>query len=127
MSPTPFDLQAAIKGAAVQTRDGRKVIQFVYLDKAIDEHTMPVCIVFEDGKATRYPLNGRWIRASVTDHPRDLVMVPRAQYRNVWESRMKGAWVGGPHDDRKDAERAACEYLQCNPEVTHLGIVGRQL
>lgn len=123
----PFNLQAAIAGAPVMTREGRKVIQFVYLDKATDESTMPVCIVFEDGKATRYPLNGQWIKSSAIAHPRDLVMVPNSVYHNVWCEANKAPWIGGSHQTREEAERAACNAMQEKPRYILLATVERPM
>ena len=83
----PFNLERALAGDPVGTRDGaRKVVQIFHADKAICTERLftvfdngAICMYFEDGKV------------GIAENDRDLVMLPKT--RTYWYAicRSKGA------------------------------------
>jgi len=69
----PFNLEKALAGEKVVTRDGRNVVEIVKLVKAVGSHT--VIAVKEDGSWASYTSDGySWTKGSLSDN--DLFMAP---------------------------------------------------
>ena len=73
----PFNLQEALAGKPVVTRDGRKVEQLFYLDKAENEFKLRAVV---DGSITAYTDNGCFYSEVITES--DLFMAP--EKREYW-------------------------------------------
>lgn len=74
----PFNLQAAIDGAAITDREGNPVELIAYVEKAIED--CQVIALHSDGNVFSSRVNGRYW--STKDSPKDLFMAPTK--RTVW-------------------------------------------
>lgn len=68
----PFNLEQALAGAPVITRDGTKVIRLFTVPEANPEHRLVA--VFDDGRVDTLYENGKYYEAQ--DYHNDLFMVP---------------------------------------------------
>lgn len=78
----PFNLKAALAGAPVETRDGRKVTELYHLKTFTGP--CPVVAVI-DGTLNCYYTDGRWLASSVSGN--DLAMTTKK--RQVWHGVFK--------------------------------------
>jgi hypothetical protein len=69
----PFNLERALAGDPIVTRDGRKVTEIYYF-KTCTEVNCIVCII--DGEKLCYRINGEW---SIQEHKLDLFMAPKTK------------------------------------------------
>lgn len=113
----PFDLQAALRGDAVTTRDGNKVIELHRMTSHA-ENQMGVIVVYEDKTIQRYCDDGHWLRG-MRNHPRDLVMAPKVKYTLLWQRPDGFLYLGSTHDTREKAEQVAASNGQGNPAKLH--------
>lgn len=82
----PFDLQAALAGAKVQTRDGREVTELYFFKTAKNKETFPVsaCV---DGKIISFTKNGKWgSQGSINESDLFMVSEKKEYWINVWRS-----------------------------------------
>lgn len=115
----PFDLQAALSGKPVQTRDGRKVIEIKLMEKA-RANTMSVVVVYEGGEVQRYNPDGNWLKGGGMPHRSDLVMAPNVAYTLLWQSKDSTIYLGSSWDTLEKAEQAAEYALTINSEANRL-------
>lgn len=113
----PFDLAAALRGDAVTTRDGKKVIELHRMTSHA-ENQMGVVVVYEDKTIQRYRDDGHWLRG-VEHHPKDLVMAPKVKYTLLWQRPDGNLYLGSTHDTREKAEQTAATNGQCNTAKLH--------
>lgn len=80
----PFDLQAAIAGAKLQTRDGREVKQFTYFETE-DKTTYPIVAVV-GGRICSYTASGCYNDSNDMESINDLFMGPEKKeyWINIW-------------------------------------------
>lgn len=109
----PFDLQVALSGKPVQTRDGRKVIEIKLMEKA-RANTMSVVVVYEGGEVQRYNPDGNWLKGGVMPHPSDLVMAPNVAYTLLWQRKDSTIYLGSSWDTLEKAEQAVANALAGN-------------
>lgn len=101
----PFDLKAALAGAPVATREGKKVIE-LHRMKCAAADQMGVIVVYEDKTIQRYRDDGYWIRG-MGGSSRDLVMVPEVRFQLVWKDGNDKLYLGSVHTNKASAEQAA--------------------
>lgn len=100
-----FNLQEAINGHPLVTRDGRKVEQFFYFDKSTDD--MKAYAVF-DGAVHSFSDKGRF---NVCESDLDLFMAPKTYYVNVYED--NGIiTLGPPRPSEDEAKEKATNVFQ---------------
>ncbi len=80
MNKKPFDLQKAIAGAKIVSRDGREVEQFFYFDKAT-QAKFPIGVVFKgDGVLYGYNVKGEGVSEQLGEininNEYDLLLAP---------------------------------------------------
>ena len=73
MKLKPFDLEAALQGAAVVTRDGREVNEVVYL-KTRSGNLKVIAVI--DGLINAYDTSGKYYTSLEEGHVHDLFMKP---------------------------------------------------
>ncbi len=114
MKLIPFDLQRALAGDAVVTRDGRPVLQVLHFDKVPREHLYCVAALVidnpdemnEDGSIETFGINGEYELGSENDE--DLFMVPKTKtyWANVYQhyADRRGFTIGDSHETEDKAK-----------------------
>lgn len=90
----PFNLEKALAGEKVVTRDGRNVVEIVKLSKAVGSQS--VIAVKEDGNWASYSSDGySWAEGSLLDN--DLFMAPTKKqgWMNIYSSHTCNVMAGG--------------------------------
>lgn len=103
----PFDINLAISGAKVVTRDGRKVKFVAYLPNDLTRY--PVIAIIEGKDAVDvYSVGGSWHGADLHPEPEDLFLAVDTVtiYVNLY-SLPKGIWIGYP--TAEEAQNASLE------------------
>jgi hypothetical protein len=98
----PFNLEKALAGEPVVTRDGKPVTQLVMFE-AIEEDGYVLYGVLNN-KLLNFLDSGKY-QKSITDDPKDLFMAEPEQWVNVYYNKEKGeGWVGlGSYASEKEA------------------------
>jgi len=115
-----FNLEKALNGAKVFTRNGRQVTE-LHQFKTLDGVYTLVGVI--DGKLYAWDENGVWDRTGKTTN--DLFIVPKVirKYQNVYYNPKENEmWVGGQlHNTEKAAVNAIGqnEYYIKTIEITH--------
>lgn len=82
----PFDLDRALAGEAVETRDGRKVTEL----KLFQEIERPVAAVIEKGRILSWSKSGKYYNEGEESHI-DLFMSPKPKViRYLWVNKSTG-------------------------------------
>jgi hypothetical protein len=86
----PFDLEKALAGEPVVTRDGKKVIDLYHFKLSTGE--FPLVVNIEGKKAlSTYTTRGKLTNAA-TDHEYDLLMAPPETWVNVYYNKTTGVY-----------------------------------
>lgn len=101
----PFNLEEAIQGKPLVTRDGRKVLDFHYFKNA--DVAYPVIAVIEGrGSLVEYKANGVFTMHK-PDSPNDLFMYeePKSYYTNIHRLRAcsEGIFIGPVYENKEEA------------------------
>lgn len=97
----PFDLEKAINGEPLITRDGRNVDEFYYFKTSKSNQPLKAVI---NGTIYEYSLDGKYVTEIICNH--DLFMKPKVLkcWVNIFSDGKK-IWIGGAHwDNEKDAK-----------------------
>lgn len=94
----PFDLEAALAGDAIITREGASAKFVAYLPECAPDSQLAVTVRlpgFKYAMKYRYRTDGKWVDSE--DHPLDLFMVPKTVTRwvNVHKSRFTSGYSTG--------------------------------
>lgn len=81
MDKKPFNLERALAGDKVITRDGREVVQLFYADKASEDNEKVIAVV--DGIIEKYQTNGAYY-SHETEYRHDLFMAPTTVKVERW-------------------------------------------
>ena len=103
----PFDLEKALAGEPVVTRDGRTVTEIHHFKTMRSDCEFSLFAVV-DGDVKSYLPDGRW-SSSGGNSPRDLFMAPvkRQAWTNVFETPSGAIFTsGGCYDSNEKAEKA---------------------
>ena len=103
----PFNLQEAIEGKPIVTRDGRKVLECHYFKTL--EHKYPFRVIIE-GKSDVYMFTKEGVYdTNLTSHKLDLFMYeePKNYYANVYKSHSNGICIGAIVDNIEEAKNIA--------------------
>lgn len=87
----PFDLSAALRGEPVVTRDGRKVLQVLHVDKISATYSRVVAVI--ENNIYAYSEEGKYINASESIY--DLFMAPGT--KKLWIAVKKQNEEGREH------------------------------
>lgn len=100
----PFDLEAALRGDKVVTRDGREVTEIYHFKTSSQRYPVRAVVA---GGLSAYTVHGRLI--SNSDSAGDLFMAPkeRTVWVNVWTSDSLPAGVGSMAHPTEDKARLA--------------------
>ena len=102
----PFDLEKALAGEPVITREGLEVTE-LYLAKTATNNTRRLIAVTE-GALRHYSEDGKW-QFDKGDNPNDLFMAPvkRQAWTNVFQTPSGAIFTsGGCYDSNEKAEKA---------------------
>lgn len=81
----PFNLQEALEGKPIVTRDGRKIIECHYF-KYINKSLFPIYAIFEGESSTRtFTINGECNYGSESSHDLFMYEEPRTYFVNVYK------------------------------------------
>jgi hypothetical protein len=105
----PFNLQEAIAGKPIQTRDGR-VLKFVaHVPEAGEGYE--VVVMKGDGYVGCWCEDGRYLKEEETDSDIVMVTVIKTYYVNVFKSNYSGAiFTSHPLDNKIEVEGHKEEY-----------------
>lgn len=112
MNLKPFNLEAALAGEKVVTRDGRGVCRVIYLPELVDTYFLVKAVI--SGQMYDFTLDGFYYRPVATsDH--DLFMAPKT--REGWISIYPDGDVyldndKATADSRTTPERIACVRIE---------------
>jgi hypothetical protein len=102
----PFNLEKAVAGEKLVTRDGRKISEFVYLKT---ESSASPCVAVIGGSPFWFSKDGLIHGCHGEDSPADLFMAPKVitKYLNVYDSSAGGSYDGNNSyifDKKEEAE-----------------------
>ena len=100
----PFDLEKAIAGHPLVTRDGRKVLDFHYFKAA--EIEFPIYALLEKGVVESYKINGMNLQESASHY--DLLLAPlkKTYWVNVYRYGSEIQMGGSVYDCEQKANDA---------------------
>lgn len=108
----PFDLEKALAGDPVVTRDGKKVTEIIHLKTVPPSRS--IIFVF-DGRAHETGEDGRFYFGMNTESVNDLFMAPKIVKKEGWINIYKDSYTGTTiypskleADFFQDQERVAC-------------------
>ena len=110
----PFNLEQALAGAPVITRDGRKVTELYYLSTATKVFQPVVAVV--DGCISTHRVNGNYYGDETLQTNNDLVMASPAG--GFWLNVYPYDECGGRYKTREEADKEAginrvgCVYIE---------------
>ena len=112
--PQPFDLQAALDGAPIMTRDGINVRGWHYFDKV--QVDFPIIAFLDDDEPTEYDIVGNCAHSSADNRSLDLVMKPKepktvTKYILWGGNDHFGMWVVRTSDNKDEIDKAK-EYQE---------------
>lgn len=99
----PFNLQKAIDGKPIVTRDGKKVLDFHYFKNCVQYRQCVVVIEGNSGSLSEYDCNGRFLRNEESNFDLFMYEAPKTYYVNVYKSKHENIGLGGMYNSKEEA------------------------
>jgi len=112
----PFNLEEAIQGKPLVTRDGRKILDFHYFKSISKSSRYPVKAIL-DGTSVllEFTLDGKYVHTS-EENPNDLFMYeePKTYYVNIYREKDRRPYMGTCYESFEDVKKMAEEPINKN-------------